>query len=246
MTRSASGRSRGPQGRSARLNARLARLTDVFASEPAMSASRLATRCLVLAFTSALAACGGHRTKQDAPPSGESFDADDTYSRTYTAAPAQACEAARRALLGQGYTVVKATGDAVESTKNFQPDAETHTQLEVRVTCVPQDDHALVFVNAVQDRYALKKTSNSASVGVGVLGSVSLPVGSSDDSLVRVASNTVQNTDFYRRFFDRVKYYLPSEPNRPAAPPPPEPATPPDPVPPPANEAAAPTPTPTP
>jgi hypothetical protein len=189
--------------------------------------------CLAIACTGLLAACGSSGPKQDAAPSGETFNADDTYSRGFTAAPAQACEAARRALLGQGYTVSRSSGDAVEASKNFQPDAETHTQLDVRVTCVAKEDgHALVFVNAVQDRYSLKKTSNSASVGVGVLGSVSLPVGSSDDSLVRVASNTVQNVDFYSRFFERVKYYLPSEPDRPATPPPPEPAAPPDPPPP--------------
>jgi hypothetical protein len=64
-----------------------------------------------------------------------------------------------------------------------------------------------------------------------VLGSVSLPVGSSDDSLVKVASNTVQNQDFYRRFFERVKYYLPSGPDRAVALPPAEPAAPPDPPP---------------
>jgi len=129
--------------------------------------------------------------------------------------------------------VSRVSGDAVEASNNLQPDAETHTQLGVRVTCVAKDEgHSLVFVNAVQDRYALKKISSSASVGVGVLGSVSLPVGSSDDSLVRVASNTVQNVDFYSRFFDRVHYYLPSEPDKPATPPPPEPAAPPDPPPP--------------
>jgi hypothetical protein len=48
-----------------------------------------------------------------------------------------------------------------------------------------------VFVSAVQDRYALKKSPTSASVGVGALGSVSLPFGSNDDSLVKVASSTV-------------------------------------------------------
>ncbi|HVI58865.1 MAG TPA: DUF2242 domain-containing protein [Luteimonas sp.] len=190
-----------------------------------------ATSLLLPVFAAALLAGCASRQKQDAPPSGETFDADDTYSRSLQSTPAQACEAARRALLGQGYVVGRASADAVEATKNFQPQAETHTQIEVRVTCLPQDGtHALVFVNAVQDRYALKKTSSSASVGVGVLGSVSLPVGSSDDSLVRVASNTVQNTKFYQRFFERVKYYLPSEPDRPAAPPP-EPAAPPDPEP---------------
>jgi hypothetical protein len=186
---------------------------------------------LVLAIAGLLTACASG-PRQDAAPSGETFDAGDTYSRSFTAAPGQACEAARRALLGQGYKVARTSVDTVEASKNFQPDAETHTQLEVRVTCVPKDDgEALVFVNAVQDRYALKKTSNSASVGVGMLGSVSLPVGSSDDSLVRVASNTVQNVEFYGRFFDRVKYYLPSEPDRPIMPPPHDPATPPDPPP---------------
>jgi hypothetical protein len=195
-----------------------------------------ASACLAVFAAVLLAGCASGK-KQEPPPSGETFDADDTYSRSLTATPAQACEAARRALLGQGYVVNRADAGSVEATKNFQPEAETHTQLEVRATCLPQDDaHALLFVNAVQDRYALKKTSSSASVGVGVLGSVSLPVGSSDDSLVRVASNTVQNTDFYKRFFERVKYYLPSEPDRPAAPPP-EPSAPPDPEPPATTDA---------
>lgn len=186
---------------------------------------------LGLALAALLGGCAS-RGKQDMAPSGETFDADDTYSRSYESLPAQACEAAQRALLGQGYVVSRASGEGVEASKNFQPDAETHTQLLVRVTCMPRHDgRALVFVNAVQDRYALKKTSNSASLGVGVLGSVSLPVGSSDDSLVKVASNTVQNQEFYRRFFDRVKYYLPTGPDRAGTPPPPEPAAPPDPPP---------------
>jgi hypothetical protein len=186
--------------------------------------------CLAVAVAALFAGCGLRDAKQEPPPSGEMFGADDTYSRTFAGVPASACEAARRALLGQGYVITKAGGDAVEANKNFQPDAETHTQLNVRATCVPQDaGHAIVFVNAIQDRYALKTTSNSASVGVGMLGSVSLPVGSSGASMVRVASNTVQNVDFYRRFFDRVKYYLPSGSDKPVAPPPSDPATPPDP-----------------
>jgi hypothetical protein len=186
-----------------------------------MSTARFVPRCLAVATAGLLAACGLRGAKPEPPPSGETFAAEDTYSRTYEAAQAPACEAARRALLGQGYVITRATGDAVEANKSFQPDAQTHTQLNMRVTCAPQDErHTLVFANAVQDRYALKTTSNSASVGVGVLGSVSLPVGSSGATLVRVASNTVQNVAFYRRFFERVKYYLPPDTGKPAAPPP--------------------------
>jgi len=177
-----------------------------------------------------LAACSSHRGKAEPPPSGETFGAEDTYSRTYAMAPAVACEATRRALLGQGYVIGRMSPDALEATKSFQPEAEVHTQLNVRATCVPQaDGGSLVFVNAVQDRYVLKTQANSASLGVSMIGSVSLPVGSSNANLVRVGSNTVQNQDFYRRFFERVKYYLPGTPV-PAAPLPPEPTTPPDPA----------------
>ncbi|MBN6111054.1 MULTISPECIES: DUF2242 domain-containing protein [Xanthomonas] len=171
----------------------------------------------------------------------ETFNSDNTYSRSYPVQPGQACESARRALLSQGYVVAKATADAVEGTKNFQPNQESHEQLELRVSCVAHGaDESWVFVSALQDRYALKKSATSASVGVGVLGSVSLPVGSSDDSLVRVASSTVQDSDFYKRFFELMAQYLPKA--KPAAPPEPPPAAAPKPEP----AAAVPAPVPAP
>ena len=66
-----------------------------------------------------------------------------------------------------------------------------------------------MFANALQDRYALKKVNNSASLGVGVLGSVSMPIGSTDDSMVKVASETVSSPQFYDRFFTLVEAFLP-------------------------------------
>ena len=66
-----------------------------------------------------------------------------------------------------------------------------------------------MFANALQDRYALKKVNNSASLGVGVLGSVSMPIGSTDDSMVKVASETVSSAQFYDRFFGLVEVFLP-------------------------------------
>lgn len=181
-----------------------------------------------IAMAASLGACG--LRKPEAPPSGETFGADDTYSRVYPVPPATACEATRRALLGQGYVIGKASPDSLEATKSFQPESDVHTQLNIRATCVPQaGGESIVFVNAVQDRYALKTTANNASVGVSMIGSVSLPIGSSGANLVRVASNTVQNEDFYRRFFERVKSYLPGLEGTPL---PPEPEGPPDPVPP--------------
>jgi len=162
----------------------------------------------LLAVFAALTACGGRAA--DSTLIRESFDSGDTYSRTVPGPPAQACEAARRTLLSQGYAIARAGDDAVEGNKNFQPKDEEHEQLVLRISCAPRGDQALVFVSAVQDRYALKKSPTSASVGVGALGSVSLPFGSNDDSLVKVASSTVQDATFYRRFFERLQQYLPA------------------------------------
>jgi len=164
-----------------------------------------------------LAACASSPPKAAPMFVNEAFDADNIYSQAYAVDTAQICEAARRALLGQGYVVTRTTGDYVEATKNFQPEAESHVQLDMRVSCVPQGDgHSLVFVSGVQERYSLRKSPTSASVGVGGLGSLSLPIGSSDDSLVRVASNTVRDADFYKRFFNRVTFYLPKQQPAPA------------------------------
>lgn len=164
-----------------------------------------------------LSACGGRAA--DSTLLRESFDSGDTYSRTVPGTPSLACEAARRTLLSQGYAIARFGPDAVEGNKNFQPKEDEHEQLVLRISCAPRGDEALVFISAVQDRYALKKSPTSASVGVGALGSVSLPFGSNDDSLVKVASSTVQDADFYRRFFARLQQYLPAAAT--GAPPPP-------------------------
>ncbi len=155
----------------------------------------------------------------------ESFNSDNTYSRVVPHPPARACEAARRTLLSEGYSIASASAEAVQGTKNFQPKNEVHEQLAVRVSCEPHEqDGSWVFVNAVQDRYTVKKSPTSASVGVSVLGSVSLPIGASDDSLVKVGSLTIEDTAFYKAFFERLGQYLPaakSDPKAGVSPPPP-------------------------
>ena len=166
----------------------------------------------------ALAGCGGKAVNSTLLR--ESFDSGDTYSRDFEVSPAQACEAARRALLSQGFVVGRAEADVVEARKYFQQE-ESHEQVEFRAVCMPQtrgDQQTLVFVNAVQDRYALRKSNTSASVGVSALGSLSLPIGSSDDSLVKVASATLQDPNFYKRFFSVLERFLPEDIERPAKP----------------------------
>jgi hypothetical protein len=155
-----------------------------------------------------LTACG---SPLKAFPSPEEFGSTATYSRQFAATAAQTCEAARRALLSQGYIIITAREDLVNGQKSFQPEPESHLQMEIRVVCAPDNGNgkaSLGFVTALQDVYALKKSNNSASLGVGALGSVSLPFSSSNDAMVKVGSKTITTDAFYDRFFDLMKRYL--------------------------------------
>jgi len=174
---------------------------------------------LVAAGLAALALAGCGSTPQRVSYDPEGFSSTDTHTRVFDASEAQTCEAARRALLSQGYLVTAANSELVTGKKAFQPASEVHVELDFRVVCASETGgkrkavggtrpRTLVFVSALQDRYSLKKVNNSASVGVGVIGSVSLPYSSSDDSLVKVASQTVTDENFYDRFFGIVQRYI--------------------------------------
>lgn len=159
-----------------------------------------------------LAGCGTLPSSAQGPQAPqEKFGSLATYSRLFDATPAQTCEASRRALLSQGYIINTSSAELVEGKKNFQPGTETHMQMVIRVVCVPESPTgkiSLGFVTAIQDSFALRKTNNSASLGVGAIGSVSLPFSSSSESLVRVGSETITADTFYESFFDLVKRYL--------------------------------------
>ncbi|MGE8064304.1 DUF2242 domain-containing protein [Pseudomonas sp. NPDC089569] len=161
-----------------------------------------------------LAAAAGCSSKKAAIYEHENFDDSGTFSRNYPVTDSASCEAARRALLSQGYIITSSDPKLVSGHKSFQQTGETHMEISFSVVCAEDGSaghHATVFANALQDQYALKKTNNSASLGVGVLGSVSMPIGSSDDSMVKVASETVTSHKFYERFFTLVELFLPKE-----------------------------------
>lgn len=161
----------------------------------------------------ALSACSSTAPPHDASAQ-ETFDSSSTFSRGFDATPAQTCEAARRALLSQGYIATARTRELIEGSKSFQPGPETNLEINFRVVCVPQTSDGQVslgFATALQDRYALKKSASSASVGVGALGSLSLPFSSSNDSLVKVGSETIAKRSFYDSFFELMETYLKQE-----------------------------------
>jgi hypothetical protein len=167
--------------------------------------------CQLLGGLFALGVLSGCSTPMRPIAQQEDFNSTEKFSRLFDASPSQTCEAARRALLSQGYVISTANKDLVQGQKSFQPENETHVQVDIRIVCVPDSRDgklSLGFVTALQDRYALKKSNSSASLGVGVLGSVSVPVSSSNDAMVKVGSETVASDKFYDRFFALVQHYL--------------------------------------
>lgn len=161
-----------------------------------------------------LAAAAGCSSKKAAIYEHENFDDSGTFSRTYPVTDAATCEAGRRALLSQGYIITSSDPKLVSGHKSFQQTGDTHMEISFNLVCAEDGGpghRATMFANALQDQYALKKVNNSASLGVGVLGSVSMPIGSSDDSMVKVASETVSAPKFYERFFALVELFLPAE-----------------------------------
>ncbi|WP_407311273.1 DUF2242 domain-containing protein [Pseudomonas sp. nanlin1] len=156
----------------------------------------------------------GCSSKKPAIYEHENFDDSGTFSRTYPASEAVSCEAARRALLSQGYIITSNDAKLVSGHKSFQQTGETHLEITFNVVCAADASGAnssTMFANALVDRYALKKVNNSASLGVGILGSVSMPIGSTDDSMVKVASETVASDKFYDRYFGLVENFMPAE-----------------------------------
>jgi len=180
-----------------------------------MPPRRLARPSFVVAGLAAslLSGCGlfGGAAKPSAVYQSERFQSDETFSRLFDGNVDDTCEAAHRALLSQGYVITQAPPGSVNGRKRFQPDGDVHVEISFNVVCVPdgrQDQITTAYVSAQQDRYTLKKSSNSTSIGVSALGSISVPLSSTDDSLVKVASETIPAGTFYDRFFALMQRLL--------------------------------------
>lgn len=171
---------------------------------------------LTLSFVSACS------TTKSSAQQHEEFGASGVFTRSFPGTEQSSCEAARRALLSQGYVISDWKPSILKGRRKYQHDAEVHAEIEFNVVCVANSqgsNSTTIFANAVRDRYSLKKSNTSASIGVSAIGSVSLPFGSTDDALVKVASETIPTGQFYNQFFDLVERYLdsvqvPSEPEK--------------------------------
>lgn len=185
---------------------------------PPKHAPKHAPRLSILVLPMLLAACAGtdvprlpgaaaRTVSQD-----ERFDPAAPHSRRYAHSAADLCEGARRALLSQGYVLSRNDRAVLVGRKFFQPEKDRHVELQMQITCVADsaDDSAgSLFVTAWEDHYVVKKSATASSLGVSALGSISLPLGGSEDSLVKVGVETVRDRGFYERFHGLVSGLLP-------------------------------------
>ena len=126
---------------------------------------RLFSVSCALAAATVLAACSS-------PPKPiyqqEQFDATSSpYAHTFHSKSDAACEAARRAA-EPGLCGVVVAQRCGRRQQNFQPNNDMHVVIEFHVVCADANadgTSSIAYVNAVQDRYTLKKSNTSASVG---------------------------------------------------------------------------------
>ena len=80
------------------------------------------TACWVIT----LLAAAGCSSKKPTVYEHENFDDAGTFSRNYPVSDAATCEAARRALLSQGYIITSSDPKVISGHKSFQQTGETH------------------------------------------------------------------------------------------------------------------------
>jgi hypothetical protein len=138
----------------------------------------------------------------------ESFADDSPFKMKFDGETALVCASARRALLGQGFLIENANSIEVKARKAVKREGNPNTFIEMNVVCLPETTGSTLFATGLLSTYALKKSSSSASVGVSALGSISVPIGQSADSLVKISEETIEDKDFYKRFFVAVNKRL--------------------------------------
>ncbi|ANJ66370.1 hypothetical protein A9404_02320 [Halothiobacillus diazotrophicus] len=139
----------------------------------------------------------------------DSFGGNSPYQKRVPDDPQLACAAAKRTLLGDGYIIEDPSAKtSIKGRKAYRINGDRSTFLEMSVVCLSDPEGSSIFANGLISTYDLKKAASSASIGVAVLGSVSLPIGQSVDSRVKVADETITDPEFYRRFFASVEHRL--------------------------------------
>ena len=93
-----------------------------------------------------LVGIAGCASKKPAVYENENFDDSGTFSRNYPVADKASCEAARRALLSQGYIITSNDPKMISGHKSFQQTGESHLEISFNVVCADDGGASLHHV----------------------------------------------------------------------------------------------------
>jgi Uncharacterized protein conserved in bacteria (DUF2242) len=175
---------------------------------PSRSATVAVVRCVaLLAVAAAMAACASR--KHDLAE--ESLSAAAPFSKTFAGSGDSVCWSVKRALLSQGYMLDRPTDSGVlTGTREFQPKPKLNIAIHLQTTCADnRNGTSIVFVTASREESQLQKMKQSTSVGVGPA-TLTMPSGSAE-VLGVVRRETIQDPDFYNRFFALIEGYVAQE-----------------------------------
>lgn len=158
---------------------------------------------VILVTTVTVGGCGGPRVYRQ-----ETFEAESPFKADLNVSAQKACEAAQLALLSQGYRLESTEPYSIKARKDFQPETELNAVIEFSVVCKDYLAGSILFANAVQTSYELKKSRQSTSISVPTAGSLSLPLGKTTESLVKISGETISDKAFYARFFALVQSFI--------------------------------------
>lgn len=153
-----------------------------------------------------LAACGG----ADSYAQREEFASETRHRRDFAVAPPSLCDAARRAMLGDGYIVTRSEDGRLLGGKEFQVDENRHAILNLYVVCEARAGGATLYVTATEEHFDVKATRQSSSIGFPVLAPLYFGTLREADSQVKIRGETVTGNAFYERYYRAVQRELAS------------------------------------
>lgn len=151
-----------------------------------------------------VAGCGG----QDGYAQREEFAAESLHRRDFSVGAAPLCDAARRALLGDGYVVTRSEDGRLLGGKEFQVDDNRHAILNLYVNCEARSGGATLFVTATEEHFDVKAMRQSSSIGFPVLAPLYFGTQREADGQVKIRGETVTGKAFYERYYRAVQREL--------------------------------------
>ena len=153
---------------------------------------------VAFACTPILFGCGTQQVYHD-----EAFRPETPFSKRIRGPAEVVCDSVKRTMLNQGYAL-EAESDTLVATKAFQRD-EAMVLLRLRASCLRNDDEShTIYASAVEETSELQTLKQPAGVTVGGVFGLTLPAGSGKIPIT-VRRETVQDADFYARFYKHVE-----------------------------------------